>query len=384
MAGRQQTIQRRVNLLTVLDELRAGPHTISELAAATGTTRPTVEAVVEELNTLGWLTQLPDEGGMGRPAARWEAASDVNYVVALDIGAHHVTTMVANPSGQILRESTSALGESDPADRRLEAVVEQARTCVARSGVGWDAVSLCVAASPGVIDDGNILYFGGDGMPGWAGTDLSGELRSQLGVPTLVAGDCALGALGEAWQGAAEGQRDVVYVLSGQRTGAAAIIDGRVHQGHRGSAGLVGELPVLRWREIEDEMYGSTLGSSRPDRDEIFRRAALGDPAACQAVDDFADALALGAAAMALAIGPSHVVVGGRFSAYADVFLDRFRTTMLRWCPIKPQVCASRLGARAIGLGAVRFAMMSLHESLRTEALNTPSFPAAGPYRPAV
>ncbi|MCI7305168.1 MAG: ROK family protein [Trueperella sp.] len=376
--GAARRVQRRVNLLNTFNELLCGPLSISAVAANIGVSRRAAENVVADLAALGWLTQVTPDNSLGRPAMRWAVNPRTVVVLGLDVGAHHCTAIVADFHGDFLGERTEELDAGMPANERIRAAVAVGRKAMEQAGVAPEELTLCAVASPGVINDGTVTYFGGTGMPGWQGTNIAAEVSAQLGRTTIVAGDCALGALGESWLGAASGHSDVLYVLSGERTGAAAIIDGRIHRGYLGGAGLIGELEAIRWKDIEAETFISHHYATHPgSRSKVFEAAYAGDGPALAAVEEFADALCLGSAAMVLALGPSHLVIGGKYSAYSDLFLDRFVANLARWCPIMPDVSISALGPRAICLGAIRLGIDHLNETLTTTARSSEVFPSA-------
>ncbi|MCI6573691.1 MAG: ROK family protein [Arcanobacterium sp.] len=380
--GASRRVQRRVNLLNTYSQLSTEPQTISEIASSIAVSRPAVEAIIADLDSLGWISQLPPDNAFGRPATRWALNPSVIHVLGLDIGAHHCTAVVADLAGTVHGENTQSLQQDLPATDRLAAATAVGKTVLKQAQLTYDDITLICVASPGAIDAGTVTYFGGNGMPGWEGTNITNGIASLTGCATLAAGDCALGALGESWLGAAAGHADVVYLLSGQRTGAAAIIDGHVHHGHLGSAGLIGELNPLHWKDIESSEFSrGAYGQPNPDRERIFLDAKNGDAIAQQAVETFADYLSLGAAAMVLALGPSHLVIGGTYSAYSELFLDRFTAQLSRWCPVMPEVSVSALGRHAISLGAVRYGLDSLTQSLNAFVRSSDIFPSVEGFR---
>ncbi|MFP3381345.1 ROK family protein, partial [Bacillus sp. SIMBA_069] len=83
-------------------------------------------------------------------------------------------------------------------------------------------------------------------------------------------------------------------------------------------AGIVGEIPELRWADLNEKYGSAVLANPRPSREQIFESARAGDPAAVEAVREFADDLATGAAALTLAIDPELLVIGGGSSPSAD------------------------------------------------------------------
>src|ERR1700761_946390 len=109
---------RQINSAHVLAALRgAGPLSLSDLAARTGLSRPTVGQVVEQLEAGGLLSYTePGPGGparSGRPARLVRFRSEAAYVVGIDIGRHKALVTVADLDGRVAgqhRRATSAAG----------------------------------------------------------------------------------------------------------------------------------------------------------------------------------------------------------------------------------------------------------------------------------
>src|SRR3954469_4719806 len=98
---------RRLNAERVLHALReTGPLRVTELLAATGLSRPTVDAVADDLLRLGWAEERDDDGGeprgRGRPARRLAFRTDAGHVLGLDIGEVKVRAAVADLAGEVL------------------------------------------------------------------------------------------------------------------------------------------------------------------------------------------------------------------------------------------------------------------------------------------
>ena len=56
--------------------------------------------------------------------------------------------------------------------------------------------------------------------------------------------DANVAALGEMWQGAAKGRRDVIMVTLGTGVGGGIIVDGKVVAGFDGAGGEIGHITV--------------------------------------------------------------------------------------------------------------------------------------------
>jgi predicted NBD/HSP70 family sugar kinase len=366
------TLLRSINALSALLEVRRRPITATQLSVLTGLSRTAADSVLTGLVQEGWLVKtsaaVPPEGSApGRPAALYEFNAGAGRIVAVDIGAHHIGAAVADLQGRVVALASESADEDAPAADRLEQASRVLDAAVTEAGVERESVASLAVGSPGVINDGRVAHFGGNGMPGWIGTDIQAFFSGLFDCHVQVEGDCGLGALAEKWLGAAQPFDSVVYVLSGIRTGAAVVADGKLQRGAHGAVGLIGELPELRWREIEDELYGRDVyARNRPSREELFKRALLNDERARAAVDDFADVLALGISAMVLAVDPDAVVIGGASSVYAHQIRDRIEEDVRRRCPIAPPVLISTLDSNAVLMGAVRLALLQLEDILRS------------------
>ena len=151
-----------MNAQRVLDALRAGgPLRVTELVASTGLSRPTVDAVADDLLRLGWVEEVAAEGGgRGRPARSLAFRADAGYVFGVDIGEVKVRTAVADLRGSVVAERVREFAGEErlPVIRRTigatlaDAGVTRARAAVARASAArarWTrrAAACCSRAS---------------------------------------------------------------------------------------------------------------------------------------------------------------------------------------------------------------------------------------------
>jgi predicted NBD/HSP70 family sugar kinase len=239
---------RRHNLASLLRLVHVrGATSRAGLTSLTGLNRSTVKALTEELVAAGLLRESAPvgRGGAGRPSITVEPESELVYVVALDIGAEHLTAVRVGLGGVVLDRRELAQSPKDfdvrRTLRRLEKLVctlladapEHAR-CV---GVG---VGVCGVVS---TDDGVVRF-----APnlGWVDVPLR-ELLTQALQTTLrieVGNDGDLGAKAEHLRGAARGLTDVVYVSGEVGVGGGIILNGSPLRGYGGYAGEVGHMSI--------------------------------------------------------------------------------------------------------------------------------------------
>ncbi len=177
----------------------------------------------------------------------------------------------------------------------------------------------------------------------------------------MVENDCKLAAVAERWRGAAQDADDIVYVLAGMRTGAGLILDGTLRRGFGGAAGEIGALKAVRWLAAPGHLQNcpGVPGDIHPNDKVawVFERAREGDRDAKGALRRYVKDLAVGTAALVLALDPQVVVLGGGYSRSADLIIDPLLQELERLCLRVPEVRASNLGADSVALGALRVAL---------------------------
>ncbi|RJL34592.1 ROK family transcriptional regulator [Bailinhaonella thermotolerans] len=353
---------RRINLAETLRAVRGhGPIGLTDLARRASLSRPTVESLVEELLQTGWLRELPPESGqLGRPARLVRFRADAGHVLGVDIGSYTVRATVADLDGEVVATHAEPAGPSAGRAERLAAVRTAAGAALAAAGVDPGRVSAVCLGTTGVVTPAGVVKLS-VGLPEWTGLDLAGEFAADFGCPVLVENDCNLAALAERWNGVARGVDDVVFVLSGVRTGAGILIRGELLRGGRGGAGEIGALPLVGWHRAPSHLAGYPgLPEEAPPEGVaayVLAQARRGDPAARWAVEQYAHDLAEGIAALVLTVDPDLVVLGGGVSRSADVLLDPLRRHLDPLCLEPPAVAISTLGDQAVVLGAVRHAL---------------------------
>ncbi|OGN82005.1 MAG: hypothetical protein A2X23_12010 [Chloroflexi bacterium GWC2_73_18] len=219
----------------------------------------------------------------------------------------------------------------------------------------------------------------------WRGTRITALLAERLAVPVALDDDARLGALGEALLGAGRGADPLVYVTVSSGIGSGIVSGGRMLRGAHGLAGEVGHLVVDpdgprcacgRRGDVESYAGGAALarrarrawpsgrladGSAAPrDAAGIFRAARAGDPLARGIVAEAAEALGRGLAALATAIDPERIVVGGSLALSQGALVRRAVAIARRRCLAETGrrlvVVQSALGETSVLAGAALLA----------------------------
>ena len=158
------------------------------------------------------------------------------YAIGVDAGGTNVKGVAIDPSGRVLaRQTRTAPGEP------LTTVVRAFVVNLVRQ-VGHEPSAFGLAA-PGIASpDGRSIWWMQGRRDEIQGLDWSSHLETAGAVRVLNDAQAAL--LGEVWQGAARGCRNVLLLTLGTGVGGAAIVDGHLLRGHLGRAGHFGHVSL--------------------------------------------------------------------------------------------------------------------------------------------
>ncbi len=230
-------------------------------------------------------------------------------------------------------------------------------------------------ASPGLAakDQRSIAF-----MPGrLAGIeDLVWEDFLNTAAKVRVANDAHTALLGETWQGAAKGCKDVVLLTIGTGVGGAAIADGRLLRGHLGRAGHFGHLSLDPSGEpdicgtpgsLEDAIGDCTVekrSSGRFTRTKALVDAHLaGDEQASEIWLRSVRHLAAGIASLINALDPEVILLGGGIANAREALLEPLCSYLddMEWRPAdnRVELRIVELGEWAGAIGALHHGMIS-------------------------
>lgn len=315
--------------------------TLAEIAAATGLSRPTVDAVLGDLAATGIVVPAPaaSPSGAGRPARQVRFDPSAACVAALDVGARTVRCLVADAAGRELARAEASLDAADP----LAAMDEALR----RTGTDPAAVGVAV---PGILTpEGHVAR--SLAVPPLEGLDLAAALTNRLGVPVAMENDIKLAALAEHHLGPAADS--LVLLQLGHRISLAVIVGGTILQGAHRLAGELGSQRGMRW--TASSQRGRLTWSTGEDARALLERAADGDRAARREIEEFCAEIAPRLATVLLTVDPERLVVGGGLSRAGETMLGPLREAVGRLLMTEhaPEVVPARLTVDGALVGAL-------------------------------
>jgi glucokinase len=182
------------------------------------------------------------------------------------------------------------------------------------------------------VDAGVVVAF--SPLKSWTDVGLGDLLRSEFQCAVAVENDTNLAAQGEYHRGAAQGEKNFVYITIGEGVGAGIFVGGNLHRGAQWSAGEIGYLrvpnisrehpAVYKYGKLEKALgsagilrnWEMTSHAARPSvkvkcAADIFDLAAAGNSQARKVLKQRAIILADVVVDLGVILNPSLILLGG-------------------------------------------------------------------------
>jgi len=310
--------------------------------------------------------------------------------IGVDIGGTNTVIGLFDERGLLLGERRIATMRGDPDRPALDPAEFIDRLSAEIKALalahGYRDIAAAGFGVPGWVDTATGMALDASNL-GWKNVRFTEEMSRRLGAPVYIDNDVRLYTLGEALAGAGEGCTDLVCITVGTGLSAGIMMDGVLVRGSRLLAGEIGhdrvdglDTPCNCGKRGCLETIASAPGIARLAAEAVREGkptslSALAHPitafdvfTACQAGDAVAAdifrfvgrALGRKLAALAFAVDPKMIIVGGGVAAAGDYLLQPIRDELAENIPEaewRPAVVPGKLQDKAGLTGAVRFAI---------------------------
>ncbi|MCL2803246.1 MAG: ROK family protein [Micrococcales bacterium] len=359
-----------------------GPLSRQDLAAATGLSMATINrAGAGLLKRRLLVTKGRKDSTGGRPAELLAYNGGALTVAGISVTETKASGVIMGLDGHEVSRSevefqpSTAGAEPTPEDRLDQTL----RLFDEMVSAGHGALAVGVAV-PGVVagPDGTI---GAIHEMGWDRLRLGSILAGRSPAKVVLENDANCLAVGEKARGAGRQVEDLVAIVLRSGLGAGLMLQGRLYRGHRQEAGEIGYL-LTSTDSLSRLFPGRGDFESRIGSESVGRQAAaLGLVQAGREVSlptvwalgaraggrgqrlaqELLDYIALGVAALCVALDPEMVIMGGcddleSMEAIIPALRERLLGRILR----VPRIVTAALGSDAIMIGAAQLAMEEL------------------------
>ena len=381
LIGRPPLI-RQTNAQMLLKLLReTGPCSRADLVRASGLSAPSVTNVVAHLASAGLVEPLGEgDSTGGRPPDILRFRAERGCVAGVEIGPDSLDFLLADLNGRELGRSRIALERRSSTPPAVCAQIgKQVRGLLRKQKRPEDQLLGLVVGVPAIVnvDEGVVVAF--SALKAWSNVSLGVMLAREVKCDVTVENDTNLAAQGEYHRGAAQGERNFVYITIGEGVGAGMFVGGTLHRGAQWSAGEIGYLrvpnisrehPAIHKHGKLEKALGSAgilkswRASSQVERTsvkvnraaEIFDLAAAGNARARRVLKQRATILADVVVDLALILNPSVILLGGEVGNHPALLQEV--ATLLKGSEFGVvRVGLSALGSSAVLWGAIYTAL---------------------------
>src|ERR1043165_3998007 len=153
------------------------------------------------------------------------------YIIGVDLGGTKIFGGALSEDGKTQHgmrsiPTSAELGAEGVAERIVGLIRSVILDTMGETGAAReDFIGIGIGA-PGPLDREKGLVIVAPNL-GWKNYPLRGKIPQRLGLPTTLDNDANCAALGEWWQGAAQGGKTVIGMTIGTGIGGGIIIDGK-------------------------------------------------------------------------------------------------------------------------------------------------------------
>ena len=270
------------------------------------------------------------------------------YAFGIDVGGTTCKIGFFETNGKLIDKWEIKTNTENNGAAILSDIAQAVDNKLAQEGISKDDVQGVGIGVPGPVKSNGVVNRCVN--LGWGIVNVEEELGNLTGLKVKAGNDANVAALGEMWQGAAKGCKDVIMVTLGTGVGGGIIVDGKVVAGFNGAGGEIGHITVNH-DEIEAcncgqygclEQYTSATGIVRVAKrklaktndetslrnfpeltaKDVFDEAKNGDAVALGLVDEVCGILGSTLSNIACVVDPEVVVIGGGVSKAGSILIE--------------------------------------------------------------
>jgi len=319
------------NEVAIIETIRqAGTISRTEIAERTGLTQQSVSRILRVLLERGLLAEGEQQRTerLGKPRTPVRLRPEAAHAAGILVDPEVISVVLVDLDGRVLEHRSVRLDHEVSPTGLVEFIATQVEEVLEAAAVDRTTFLGVGVAVPGPITgDGSLLDLPLSKV--WRNVPLERMLEERLPYPVVVEKDGTAAAVGERWLGRTSRSTDFAYLYFGTGMGSGLVLNGEAFRGMSGNAGEFGQLCAVRLGRVDGDgrpelvrecnptvaipEIARELGYDGPARTyrEFCAEIATGDETVIAAVQQVADVIALGAAALIDLLDLPMVVVGG-------------------------------------------------------------------------
>lgn len=167
---------------------------------------------------------------------------DKKYIFGVDIGGTTVKIGIFKIDGKLLDKWEITTNTGDGGKNILPDVAKSIDEKLETMNINKDEVIGVGVGVPGPVDSHGVLHKAVN--LGWGVFNIQEEGSKVFGLPVIAGNDASVATLGEMWQGAGKGHKDVFMITIGTGVGGGVVVEEKIVAGAVGGSGEIGHIVV--------------------------------------------------------------------------------------------------------------------------------------------
>lgn len=242
--GKNASLKQRIIGLCIND----GDYSLADLSKELDTSIPTTTKLVGELLEDGLLMDMGKVGtNGGRRPSIYGLNPSAGYFVGVDIRRRFISFAVTDFKGTLVDFHESIDFKVENSEESFRQMCRVINDELRESGIDPAKVLAYGFNLTGRVNNETgycFSYFLGEDKP------IASVLEDELGKPVFVENDSRAMTYGEYICGAANGEKNMLYLNVAWGLGMGMIVDGKLSYGKSGFSGEIGHFPLLNNNQI--------------------------------------------------------------------------------------------------------------------------------------
>ncbi len=163
----------------------------------------------------------------------------MSIAIGIDLGGTSIKAGLVDAVGKVLETTATPTLAHEGPDAIVGRMARLANELKAKAPEAPVGIGV---GSPGPLDPSTGTLYFTPNMPGWDNYPLAAKLGAATGLKVVVENDANVAAMAEYRHGAGRGARTMILLTLGTGIGGGIIIDGKLVNGARVTAGEVGHI----------------------------------------------------------------------------------------------------------------------------------------------
>ena len=355
-----------------------------DLSRATGLTKTTVSAIINEFITLGIVEESStiSTGNVGKSPIPLHIRTDAVYTVGAHLGRQKVKTVLMDARMNIISRKKGLFYERLGPKGVLESLflsIDDSMKGAEKNNIKVGAIGVGV---PGPLDAQTGVVRHPPKFKGWKDVPLGKIVHQRYKLPVWIENDANVGVLAEKWHGGGKDLKNFVYILINEGIGAGAVIDNELYQGAYDYVGEIGHTLFYdhgKFRYLEDisgvDILIKKVRSQGLDIRSIPKISNLlqrNNKVTESIVKEVATRIGAAVINTIHIIGPQTVFVGGKMAVLGDALIQPIKEIVSQYLfgDQAVDVRLSEISEDAVAIGAAIYATTRWLEKKSTERVS--------------